>query len=142
MRDAADDLATVLAAAGLGLTKGTNLFIGPMPEAGLSTDGYTAPDKCVSVQLTGGSSPEGFVGQGKKALLHPRCQVMIRGNRDAFALGQALAFGVFEALNQTAPSPYVSVTVRESSPFFGGPDDKDRPQWSLNVDLTYLNAPT
>jgi hypothetical protein len=137
MRDSAADIATVLAGAGLSLTNGTNLFLGPMPE-----DDDTVPDKCVAVLQTGGGAPLGFIGGGKKAFVSVSCQIRVRGDREDFQAGQTLACGILEALNQTAPSPYVAIRVRESAPFYGGTDSADRPQWSLNVVLQYVNAPS
>jgi hypothetical protein len=141
MHDSASDIATTLAAAGLGLTTGANLFIGRLPEAGLASDGVPAPDACVAVLQTGGGAPLPFVGQGRKALLSVACQVRVRSGREDFQGGQALAFAVWEALNQTTPSPYLSVVLRESTPFYGGPDNEDRHLWALNVALTYVNVP-
>lgn len=137
MRDTADDIATVLAAVGaLSLvrppTAGANLFLGPMPEE---------PGPCVAVLQTGGGSPEAYIGGGKQAYLSVACQIRVRAPREDFQAGQTLAFGIFEALNQTSPSPYVVWTVRESSPFYGGTDGADRHGWSLNVVAEYINTP-
>lgn len=142
MKDVAADITAFLeSVVSLSLTRGTNLFVGGLPEAGLASDGAVVADKCVAVILTGGGSPEPFIGQGKKALLSPRCQVVIRGNPNQFADGQTLAFGVWEALNQNTLTGYVSTIVRESAPFWGGLDQSDHPLWSLNVEATYLNSP-
>lgn len=141
MRDAAADICTILAAAGLGLAEGTSLFVGPMPEHGLAADGLSAPAKCASVMPTGGGSPEAFVGKGRKALLYPTCQVRIRSDREDFAGGQALAFAALEALNQISWPPYVSIRVRESAPFYGRTDAAGRHHWGFNVELQYLNDP-
>jgi hypothetical protein len=141
MVDPADALATVLAAAGLSLTRGTNLFVGQMPPAGLAIDGVTVAGKCVSVLATGGSSPQGFVGQGKKAVLYPRCQITVRGDVEAYQAGQTLAFGVFEALNQTTTGTFFAIQVRESAPAYMGQDSARRDRWVLNVDLAYVNSP-
>lgn len=142
MRDTADDIATVLAGAGLSLVKGTNLFLGLMPPAGLSSDGVTVPAKCVSVMHTGSPSPQGFVGQGKKALATASCQIVVRGEREDRQGTRDLAFAIYEALNQTTPAPYVSMMVRESTPLEGPADDGQRPRWVMNAQAQYVNAPT
>jgi hypothetical protein len=142
MLDAADTLATILAGASLGLTQGTNLFKGPMPEAGLASDGTPlAPAKCVSVLPTGGAQPQGFIGQGKKSMLYPRCQIRVRSDAEDFSGGQTLAFGIHEALNQTTSGSVFAIQCRESSPFYGGTDSAGRHLWALNVDLGYVNSP-
>lgn len=142
MRDTADDIATVLAAAGLGLVKGSNLFLGVMPEPGLASDGVTVPAKCVAVLVVGSPSPQGFLGQGKKTLTYTTCQVVVRGDREDRQGARDLAFGIFEALNQTTPAPYVAMMVREGAPLEAPPDGGQRPRWVMNATGSYVNAPT
>lgn len=134
MRDVAADLAAVLAAAGLDLTTGTNLWIGQLPP---ERDPH-GPDKAVAILQTGGNRPQSFVGQKQKALLAPSCQVRVRGNREDPAGSHSLALACFAALNQIAPAPYISIRATESSPFFVGMDSADRPQWTFTVECQYL----
>jgi hypothetical protein len=134
MRDAAADIATIIEAGGLGLTQGTNLFIGPMPE----DDDNTVPDKCVAVMMTGGAEPIVYLnGTVKRSVFRPQVTVRIRGNREDYSDGQALAFDIFNIVHLAVASPYIQILANESAPFYGGTDGSDRHLWSLNVDLEY-----
>lgn len=138
MRDVAKDLADVLQASGLSLTEGDSLYVGQLwPE-----DDPDTPDKCVAVLQTGGAPPSAFIGGGQKADRFVTCQVRVRGDREEFLVGQSLALACSSALNQIAPSPYTSITVRESSPLFLGADKADRPAWSFNVEARYRDDGT
>jgi hypothetical protein len=74
-------------------------------------------------------------------MLSPSCQVRVRGNREDFQAGQTLAFSVMDAINLATHASYIDIRVRESSPFYVGPDGADRHMWSLNVEIRYVNTP-
>ncbi|WP_338865553.1 minor capsid protein [Myxococcus stipitatus] len=136
-RDLARELAAVLEAADLGLSRppapGANLFTAPMPEV----DGGV-PDRAVALVVTGGAGPLAYLGGGKTVYLSPGCQVRIRSPHEDFQGGQSLALAVFGALNQTPDMPSVAVHVEESAPVYLGTDGADRHRWVLNVGLGYL----
>jgi hypothetical protein len=134
-RDVATDLAGLLENSGLGLTcppAGQSLFVGPMPETDADTEA-----RAVAVLQTGGPPPVGFIGKARAALWTVSCQVHVRSNREDFAGGQALSSDVLTALHQAALPPYLSIRVRESAPFYLGPDGADRHLWVMNVQLEY-----
>lgn len=133
MRDTAKDIVDFLAAAGLGLTAGTDLFVGLMPEG---------PDPCVAVIATGGPQPTAFLSGGTSSLRYPTCQVAIRGKpNDADPQGgHTLAGQVLDALEMADVPPYVWCRVRESAPFRLPDDGNRRPWWVFNVELAYLHT--
>jgi hypothetical protein len=134
-REVATDVAWLLEASGLNLTRpptGTSLFVGPMPDV----DEGAAP-RAVSVLLTGGPPPTGFIGRARAALWTATCQVRVRSDREDFSGGQMLALSVLEALHQPKHASYLSVRVREGAPLYLGTDGADRHLWSMNVQLEY-----
>lgn len=140
LRNVASDLAGLLEAAGLGLARppsGLNLYLGALPE----DDDETVPDTAVAIIPTGGASPEPYLGGARRQYLRATCQVLVRGPREDYATGQALAVGVWEALSLATLSPYVALRVREAAPFPLSRDDEDRGLWSLNVEAEYVSAP-
>ncbi|MCP3163333.1 minor capsid protein [Myxococcus qinghaiensis] len=140
-RDLAAELATVLEAAGLGLTRppasGANLFTAPMPEV----DG-SVPDRAVALVVTGGAGPLPYLGLGRKAYLSPGCQVRIRSAREDFEGGQSLALAVFAALNQTPDMSSATVRAEESAPVYMGTDGADRHRWGINLMVGFIASAT
>ena len=61
------DVGAYLAAAGLSLTVGTNLFYGRLPDT---------PDKCVAIYETGGAAPVDTMSDNTEPIVvQPRLQV-------------------------------------------------------------------
>lgn len=132
--NAAQALATVLEAAGLGLARppaaDANLFTAPMPEA----DGV--PDVCVALVNTGGGPPDAYVaGTTRAAYYHPSVQVRVRSSPEDFEGGETLARQALEALNLSSPAGFVLCRVDQSAPTYFGPDQGGRHRWSFNVEL-------
>ncbi|NTX51118.1 hypothetical protein [Myxococcus sp. CA039A] len=131
-RDLAAELATVLEAAGLGLTRppssGANLFTAPMPEA----DGGV-PDRAVALVVSGGAGPLPYLGLGRATYLSPGCQLRIRSAREDFEGGQSLALAAFTVLHQSPHFPGISVRAEESAPVYLGTDGADRHRWIVTL---------
>jgi hypothetical protein len=132
VRDAELDVATLLGAAGLGLSLGTNLF------AGLTPEDPAVPDTAVVVRGTGGPPPEPYVSGGSSVRLRPTVQVVVRGAREAQNSARGLAFQVFGALVMAMPAGYASCLPREAAPAYMGPDAAERPRYAFNLDLEYV----
>lgn len=139
MKNVASDLAVVLEAAGLSLTRPPsglqNLYTAPMPEK--SDDGQV-PDKCVALLNYGGGSVIPYLNGNRRSTYVARCQALIRAGREDFADGQTLAFAVHDALHLKTVSGYLEVRAREASPTYLGTDKADRHLWSLNLEAMYV----
>lgn len=138
-RPVATDLATILGAAGIGLTSGTNIFPGPVLEVDAAG---TVPAKCVFILRTGGEPPRPFLGGGKTTYRSVSCQVKVRSDREDFSGGETLAGAALDALNLASAAPYSLIQVDESAPFYGGVDGSDRHWWSFVVTAEYVDAGT
>lgn len=85
-----EDIATLLGAGGLGLTAGTNLFVGGLEPT---------PDRQVSIIETPGASPIHTMGQGpgNVRVVRPRVQIIARAETSNGA--RQLAHNIFQALD-------------------------------------------
>ena len=129
-------VATHLAAAGLGLTVGTNLFRGPVRPVSAGV-----PAKAVFVLVTGGPGPVPYLD----AAVHGDTwqfdvQVRIRGDRESFATTRTLARAIRNALHRADISGYLSALSIESEPTYMGFDGSERPEFSTNVRLIAVDA--
>jgi hypothetical protein len=121
-RDTAADLASILGAGGLGLSIGTNLFLGPVIE----DDDAVVPDLACFVLQTGGDAPVSYLGGGRKTYRAITCQVRIRSARESFQAGHLLALAALDALHLADAAPYTLIEVEEGSPSYFGTDSSDR----------------
>lgn len=137
-RDTAADLASILAAGGLGLSIGTNLFLGP----DIEDDDAVVPDVACFVLQTGGDAPVSYVGGGRKTYRANTCQVRIRSARESFQSGHVLALGALDALHLANAAPYVLIEVEEGSPSYVGTDGSDRHWWSFTVNAEFVDPGT
>ncbi|QSQ17182.1 hypothetical protein [Myxococcus landrumensis] len=135
-RDVAADLAQLLAAGGLGLNVGANLFLGPALEA----DEATVPDVSCFVLQTGGDAPLSYLGGGRRTYRTVTCQVRVRSARESFRGGQALALAALDVLHLANAAPYVLIEVGEGSPNYIGTDGSDRHWWTFTVDASFVDA--
>lgn len=118
---------TLLAAGGLSLTEGTNLFRGP-PRDG---DGFAA--NSVFATATGGPAPVDYIDGGSGASLKTKtCLVTIRN--ESFETGEALAESCWEVLHKATYAGWVAFDVRESAPNYLGIDEQSRHLWTFNVE--------
>jgi len=128
-------IATHLAAAGLGLTLGTNLFRGPVRPVSPGV-----PESAVFVLAGGGPAPVPYLDAAEHGDTYFfDVQVRIRGSREAFATTRTLARGIRNALHRASISGYLSVLVRESEPTYLGFDGSERPEFSVNAQLVAVD---
>ncbi len=109
------------------LTIGTNLFLGRLPDA---------PDTCVALFQSGGSTPDDQFGSAAPKVERPGVQVRIRAAD--YATAESLAAEVWGVLvlvaNQTLTSTrYLRLAV-EQSPFPLERDEQDRPVFVFNLE--------
>ncbi|QSQ10760.1 minor capsid protein [Myxococcus landrumensis] len=134
-RDVAADLAQLLAAGGLGLNVGANLFLGPTLEA----DDATVPDVSCFVLQTGGDPPQGYLG-GRRTYRTVTCQVRVRSARESFKAGQSLALAALDVLHLANAAPYVLIEVDEGSPNYVGTDGSDRHWWTFTAEASFVES--
>jgi hypothetical protein len=123
------DVGVYLAAAGLSLTVGTNLFYGRLPDG---------PDKCVAIYESNGTIPiETMSDNTEPPVVHPGLQVLARDG--SYADAQTLAEDVWQKLtlvsNETLSSTrYLRVApVQQPAPIER--DSQDRVLFSCNFDV-------
>jgi hypothetical protein len=130
-----DAISTYLAAAGIGLTEGTNLFKSDMPDT---------PDLSVAIYEWGGQHNEKvFIpGPGTAILERPSFQILVRGNRanvvsGVYAAARALAEAIYLKLDgykgtlsgveykwiECAGNPYSIKTDENQRPHIGADYD-------------------
>lgn len=91
------------------------------------TDHLDAPQ--VSLQTTGGLPP--YQAHNYAAAARPGLQVLVRGHPNTAADTEAKAWEVWEALHQAEVTPFLLITG-VNNPIWLGPDDQNRPMWSIN----------
>lgn len=124
----------VLAAAGIGLTEGSNLFAGPVRPP-IEGGRGSVPSECVFCLATGGPEPFRFIASTNNAMiLHSVVQVTIRSDRNNFESGQTLARNVWDSLETDDWSGYIEAKARESEPLYIGIDDIEHHRWVVNVE--------
>ena len=124
MNSPAQDVSTLLVAASLSLTLGTNLFCFEEPDS---------PDAVVTCYDTGGLDPEpGYV------YLKPTVQVRIRGSKKTtkWATAYTLTEGIRNALhgvqNQTVGGTKYIQILAQGDILSLGVDDNNRPLYTIN----------
>lgn len=128
-------VATFLAAAGLGLTLGTNIFTSeeiPAASDGLE-GGISAP--AVYVRASGGPPPVPYFSDGSDHIL--QLSILVRGERDGDPESFELAREICDALQASTIAPFYSVLLRDAQPVFLGRDDNDAPGWSIGVECRF-----
>jgi len=125
-----DDVMTLLGSASIGLTAGTNLFAGTLPDA---------PDKACAIYETGGMFPIHAMGAGPGNALveRPRVQVVTRAM--SYQSARQLAQNVFQAMdgltNATINSTSYLLVSAVNSPAAMGLDGSGRPRLVMNFDI-------
>lgn len=132
MPRADQDLVTHLAAAGVGLTAGTNLFRGPVRGA---LD--EVPGEAVFVLLSGGFR-EGRIGNAR-VVRDAAIQIVVRGKRDAFEAGITLARNVWDAVHYAVIAGYLDVQCDQGEPLYLGETEDGRHQWAVNATMAYVD---
>lgn len=113
-----------LDAAVSGLTKGTNLFAGPL-----------RPGKALACfcRSTGGFVPSLLQGGGQIEM--QTVQVAVWSPRDQYQAGLTTARAALRAIHRTIQGGYYHVEVREADPASIGIDDDGRHGFAFNVEL-------
>lgn len=125
------DVVTELAAAGLGLVAGVNIFRGPMRPAVAGV-----PVKAVFVAETGGPPPVPYIDAATHGDTWTfEVQVMVRGSREKFAETRTLARDIRDALHRASIAGYLSVVAIQSGPVPLGFDGNECPLFSINARL-------
>lgn len=134
IKDPAADAVTAMTGQTLGgvaLVSGTNLF-----SSGMRPDDYvTAP--AVFCLTTGGAGPIAYLNGNRAGMQRAALQTIIRGGVGDFSGGETLARAVYAALHLLTPSGYVLFSARESAPVYLGDDEKNRGQWTINLECLY-----
>jgi hypothetical protein len=136
LRDVELDIATLLQAAGLGLSMSANpptLYAGPFPES--------APDLMVAVRFAGGPESEDYIVRGQ-SLFSPEAQVLVRGTPGKYDEARALALQVFEALHLPSQSGYLTIKPEGAGPAYLGVDENHRHRFQVDVAAVYVAAST
>lgn len=126
-----DDIATYLSSQ-VGLTPGTDLFLGTMPDS---------PDAVVCVYESGGLSPIKAMGNvaGAAKVERPRIQVVSRGVAFGYEDARATAHAVFLKLDGLPFRQINGITYHWGSalqsPFLMGVDEQGRPSIACNYDI-------
>lgn len=130
-RNIEKDMRAVLAAAGLGLVGGTDMFRGRV------VDRPGVPARAVFVQATGGTQALEYQDESGVAMRLPSVVVRVRSDPGDYDNGFTLADDVMNALHMRPPAGYTEVTADQSAPVYIEEDDTGRHHWSVNLSLTF-----
>lgn len=133
MTNAADDLATHLAAAGLSLTKGTNLFVSHPRDAS-----NQIPKNAVFITGSSGPSPQRVMGRSLE-IRWPTIQVRVRWS--TFSGGDTKARAIFDNLRNASISGYLDVAAINSEPDPVLQDDVGLHYWGMFFSMPYIEGP-
>lgn len=113
------------------LTKGTNLFRGPVRPVSSYIPGEAV--FCLSVV---GFRPLAIIGQ-TLSNYSKQVQIRIRSDKNDYAGGYTLAKSILTTLHfaSVTGDNYYDVRVREDEPGYLGVNEDDYHEWSLNVEL-------
>ena len=128
----ATDVATELAGAGIGLTLGTNLFMGPMRDASASV-----PKNAVFVKGLPGGLPQRTMGESDE-IRSPLVSVNVRWT--TFDAGDTKIRQVQEALQAATISGYIDVVAQQSEPLVLPPDNEGLHMFMMIFSLKYIDA--
>ncbi len=128
----ATDVATELAGAGIGLTLGTNLFMGPMRDASASV-----PKNAVFVKGLPGGLPQRTMGESDE-IRSPLVSVNVRWT--TFNAGDTKIRQVQEALQAATISGYIDVVAQQSEPLVLPPDNEGLHMFMMVFSLKYIDA--
>jgi hypothetical protein len=122
-----DEIVDLLAAGGLGLTKATNVFSGPL--RGIDSN---IPAKAVFVLSSGGPSPDFYCGDAHH-VNKPSVQILVRGAVEDLSDAQNLADACYALLVKTKPATALGVLGIESAPNYLGKDTDGHHMFSFNL---------
>jgi hypothetical protein len=121
------DVSTALAAEGIGLTAGTNLFMGVIQ----------APSKQVPIDSTfvgssPGAAPERFMGEVSEIR---RPMVHIRTRSSSFQTGDTRIRLIQDTMQALSISGYLDVKAVQSEPTYLGQTDEGHHLWVMSHEL-------
>jgi len=124
MKAPSEDIKDIMegSASGLTLTFATDLFIGHMPPS---------PDKCVTIYDT-----SGYPAELDYTYQRPTFQIKVRGNKGGYRAAHELAQAIRDLLHGTHNenvngARYILIAI-ESDVGSIGPDEQERPQFTVN----------
>lgn len=125
------DLANHLAAAGIGLIPGSNLFVSPVLPAseGVAQD-------AVFILGYGGPPPARVLQGGPRQEIR-RARVQVRVRSASIPAGLERCRAIYNAVESAAPPGYMDVVALQSEPMYLEQDDNGAHHWVLNFELTY-----
>lgn len=117
------------------LVLGTNLFMGPTREG-------LGDTLCVFVHCIGGAQPEPFLDGGTQSTFRALVNIVVRGNQEAYATGQALARGCLRNIHlATIPSrAYASIRAQVSEPQYDSWNETGSHVWRIAVELLWVET--
>ncbi len=137
--DPEDDVVTQIQALVSGLTRGTNLFRGPVR-------GYSdnIPHQAVFVIETGGLLTRPIKAGVLDRVIqerHVSVQIRVRsnptGSSTALVDGRTIAKDVFDALHFNPPDGYCEWRFVSSAPMYLGEDENQHHEWSMNLETIF-----
>ncbi len=126
------DVAVELAAAGIGLTRGTNLFTGPLRDVSAGV-----PKNSVFIKGLSGGLPQRTMGEVNE-VREPLVSVTVRNS--SFNDGDTKVRQIQEALQAVTISGYLDVAARQSEPLYLEPDDQNLHRWIVIFSLKLIDA--
>ena len=123
------DFVTFIGAAGIGLTAGTNLFIGP-----IKARSAVVPVDAVFATSAGGPPPERSMGQVEETR---RAIVSLQVRWSTMVAGDSKIRAIQNALQGAGISGYLDVGSVESEPVLIGRDSEGYYLFLLNFELVY-----
>ncbi len=112
------------------------IFLGPVRPPG-TYGSLTIPVKgCWILEATGGPAPDHVFGHAY-TIRRVALQIRIRGEPLKYIESRDYAQSIYDVLLGAEPSGYFHVMTSQSGPAWIGYDDGDRPEWSINVVVTF-----
>lgn len=124
------DLVDLLAAAGLGLTAGTNLFEGPAREP----DGTLITSPVVNVQVASSTVDPYFGGPTADDYVRATVRVLVRGNRNDYDAARTLARALLAAAHKAQVAGYTKIVALNGEPT-NFEDKEGRPALSFYIQM-------
>ncbi len=118
------DVSTALSGAGIGLTLGTNLFIGSFKAASARV-----PINSTFIGPSPGAGPERFMGEVAEIR---RPMVHIRLRNGTFQAGDTLIRLIQDTMQAIAISGYLDVVAVQSEPTYLGENKEGHHLWSMS----------
>jgi hypothetical protein len=106
---------------------GANIIIGPM-----KPPSQYVPVESIWIISTGGAAPDHVFG-GMYTIQKPTVQILVRGSPNDYKGSKGLAQSVYDALNGAEPEGVWPILPMQSEPVWVGPDESNRPIWSINL---------